>query len=418
VGLTTALNLVGAGHTVRLVEVDDARSSALSNGRAPFHEPGVTQALQTALASTRLTIATVHVASLADVVFVCVGTPMHDDGSADLRDVVAALQQALVYRHEHTALVVRSTLPIGATGELAGSSGWPSRCVFSLPEFLREGSALADSQEPSRIVIGQAARVDEEAVLHLLACVAHMRAPILRASWADAEIIKNASNAYLALKLSLTNELAGLCEEYGANVDTVLDAIGRDPRIGTSYMHPSYGFGGSCLPKELSTIARAGQSRGLTMHVAAAASAANISHQQRFVALIESVLLPSAHSEVALLGLAFKAGTDDVRSSPSLFVGSELLKKAIVVRAYDPQAGENAARVLPKLHVVESLDEAVRGVDAAIIATEWPEFRDADWPRLGRLMRQRVVIDGRRLLRSNEMRRAGFNYFAIGSRRD
>jgi UDPglucose 6-dehydrogenase len=238
--------------------------------------------------------------------------------------------------------------------------------------------------------------------------------PVLVVTVVEADLIKNGANAYLALKLSYANELAVLCEELGADVMNVLDGIGLDPRLGKNYMQPGFGFGGSCLPKDLRSITNVGRDLGLEMHVTSAASKANEDHQRRFALRVQKALPPD-RQRVAMLGLAFKAGTDDVRSSPALRVAELLMASGVEVVGYDPHAAGNARAALPGLHVAATAAEALQGASAAVIGTEWPEFRDLDWASVMPTMADPVVIDGRRLLDGPRMRALGFRYEAIGA---
>jgi UDPglucose 6-dehydrogenase len=294
-------------------------------------------------------------------------------------------------------------------------TGAPPAQVLTNPEFLRQGTALADFLHPTRIVIGRFPEADRATIDLVAGLFDRLAAPLFVVDTASAELIKNGANAFLALKLSFTNEIAILAEEYGADISEVLNGMTIDPRIGAKYMQPSFGFGGSCLPKELTALALAGTSRGLPMHVTTAASAANASSQGRFVARIERALGGLADRHIGLLGLAFKAGTDDVRDSPALAVAARLLDRGAVVRAYDPEAGPNALRRLPALQLAETAEAAVAGADAAVIATEWPDFAALDWASIGPTMRSPLVIDGRRLLDGPALRRLGFRYLAVGT---
>jgi UDPglucose 6-dehydrogenase len=411
VGLATAVGLVGAGHTVHLVETRPDRLAALRDGRSPIHEAGLPAALARAFDQDALDVGD-SVPNDVDVILICVGTPIGPDGRSDLTQLRGALTDL---GDRGIPLVIRSTVPPGGTRSLAEWTGAPTSRLFTNPEFLRQGTALADVAAPSRIVIGRFADADAEA----LACVASLydrfAVPILIVDVNAAELIKNGANAFLALKLSFTNELATLAEEYDTDIDDVLQGIGLDPRIGFEYMRPGYGFGGSCLPKELQALAVAGQDRGLPMHVTIAAAAANGAQQQRFADRIEGVLGGVKGRRVGLLGLAYKAGTDDIRESPAITLASRFLEHGAVVRAYDPQASSNAARHLPGLVTVDTPEEAVRGSDAVVVATEWPIFRDLDWESLRPTMGSPLVVDGRRLLDPNLMRALGYRYIAVGT---
>ncbi len=243
---------------------------------------------------------------------------------------------------------------------------------------------------------------------------AHPGTPLLVMRAEEASLVKNAANVFLALRLTFANEVAGMADDLGVDVGPVLDGIGHDPRIGHAYLRPSYGFGGSCLPKEVRTLSTAGLDRGLPMHLAHAISDANADHQRRFARRIARALGGLEGKRIAFLGLAFKADTDDVRSSPALRLAARLLADGADLRAHDPAAGENARRVLPDLVVVPTAEAALAGADAAVIATEWPAYRDLDWAAIRPTMRRPLVIDGRRLLSETDLRALGYTIERVG----
>jgi UDPglucose 6-dehydrogenase len=345
---------------------------------------------------------------------ICVGTPVGEDGRSDLRQLQSALEASRPLASAGVPVVIRSTLPAGSNDRIVAWAGGDASRIFTNPEFLAQGRALEDFLAPSRVVIGTFPDPDPDALAVIRAVLGADTCPVMVVSVVEADLIKNGANAYLALKLSYANELAVLCEELGADVMTVIDGIGLDPRLGKSYMRPSFGFGGSCLPKDLCSITNVGQALGLDMHMTAAASEANEAHQRRFADRILRSLAPG-RKRVAMLGLAFKAGTDDVRSSPALRVAALLLEEGVEVVGYDPYASQNASAALPGLRLAATAAEALAGAGAAVIGTEWPEFRGLDWGALGPTMADRVVIDGRRLLDGSTMRALGFRYEAVGA---
>jgi UDPglucose 6-dehydrogenase len=415
VGLVSAVGLAGLGHRVELVETDPDRLAALRHGRVPFTELGVQEALTAAVATGDLMILERASETSSEIVLICVGTPIDDRGHADMRAVEAVLVE-LGSLETPPVTVVRSTMPVGTSERLIrdGRVPNPSR-FFAVPEFLRQGSALKDFSRPSRVVIGRPTSADAAAEAMLTELFGVFGAPVRLVTLEEAELIKNGANAFLALKISFANEMAGLAERSGADVGPVLDGIGLDPRIGSSYMHPSFGFGGSCLPKELQTIAMSGLERGLEMHVTSAAAEANVAHQRLFAERIDGIVGGVASRSIALLGLAFKAGTDDIRSSPAIRLGRWLLARDAVVHAYDPAAASKASAALPGLIIHDTAMAALSGADAAVIATEWPEFRDLDWASARRVMASPLVIDGRRILDPKAMRGLGFRYERVGS---
>ena len=265
------------------------------------------------------------------------------------------------------------------------------------------------------MVIGCPANANPGARDELVDLLRPFDAPMLVVTLEESELIKNGANAYLALKISFANEIAGLAERAGADAGPVLEGIGLDPRIGSSFFNPSFGFGGSCLPKELATIAISGRERGLEMHVTAAAAEANQAHQRQFAERIALIVGGVAGRPIAVLGLAFKAGTDDIRSSPAVALAGWLLDHGAVVHAYDPAAAARAADALPGIVIHDTAFGALEGAEAAVIATEWPEFRDLDWARASSVMAAPVVIDGRRLLDPRAMRGLGYTYERVGT---
>ncbi len=415
VGLVTAAGLALAGHRIKLVETAQWRLVALRAGRIPLHEDGLQAAFDEAAAEGRLEILAKPPAEAPDLVLVCVGTPIDDAGRSDLSQLTSALMDVGLLVAAGATLVIRSTLPVGTTRKVVDQAGVPVSRTFTNPEFLRQGTALADFRAPYRAVIGRYPDADLDALAAVIDALVPTGVPTLIVDVAEAEIIKNGANAFLALKLSFANELAGLAERYGADVDAVLDGIGRDPRIGRTYLRPSFGFGGSCLPKELRTVAEAGQMVGLPMQVTAAASEANGSHQRLFVERIAGAAGGLRGRRVAVLGLAFKAGTDDVRASPAVNVVRMLGEAGADVVAHDPEASANATRELPGLAVAATPLEALRGADVAVIATEWPIYRSLDWGEARAAMAHPVVVDGRRLLDPAQMLGLGFDYRAVGS---
>jgi len=415
VGLVSAVGFAALGHAVELVETDPDRLRALRSGQVPFTERGVEEALTAALASGDLTVLDRASRTESEIILICVGTPIDDLGYADMSAVEAVLAE-IGPREPRPITVIRSTMPVGTSQRLFRDGGVADGSrFFIVPEFLRQGSALADFNSPNRVVIGRSRSVDPDAEAVVAELFAVFGAPMRLVTLEEAELIKNGANAFLALKISFANEMAGLAERSGADIGPVLDGIGLDPRIGATYLQPSFGFGGSCLPKELQTIALSGRERGLEMHVTSAAAEANLAHQRLFAERIDTLLGGVAGRSIALLGLAFKAGTDDIRSSPAVGLARWLRAHDADVHAFDPAAGGRASRAVPGLIVHDSAFAALAGVDAAVIATEWPEFKEMDWASARRLMASPHVIDGRRLLDPATMQALGYTYERVGS---
>lgn len=413
VGLVTGVSLAETGrHTVTFVEHNPQRVADLRSGRMPIQEPRLAGAF--ASARDRLEV----VESLAqaegpELVFVTVATPIGEDGESDLSQIASALGD--LRDHPSVDVSVRSTLPPGFSVRMPSLLGRPDGERLSTnPEFLRQGAAMADFARPSRIVIGRYPETSPRHLGLLEAVYAYVDAPKLTVDVAAAELIKNAANAFLALKLSFVNEVAALSESYGVEVEDVLEGIALDPRIGSAYMRPGLGFGGSCLPKELQVVDVAGRRRGLAMHIARAASLVNLEQQDRFAHRVLAELPPSG-GRVGLLGLSFKADTDDLRGSPAVHVARRLSSAGHTVVAYDPAVRPDRARVaVPGIEIMESAAETFIDADAVVLATEWPEFADLDLPSVARTMRRPLLFDGRGLIDPDAAVEAGLAYRGVG----
>lgn len=414
VGLVTAVGLASLGHDVEVVETRPDRLDALLAGRVPIFEAGLQDAFDAAVERGCLRVAPAPTGQ-PEMVMVCVGTPIGSDGRSDLTQLRAALHGLHEILAPDAPLVVRSTLPPGSTRLAVEWAGIPTARVLSNPEFLRQGSALEDFMHPTRIVVGHFPDADPATIARVVSVYDGLDAPVLVMDVAAAEIAKNGANAFLALKLSFANEIASIAEEFGTDVDAVLEGIALDPRIGGLYMRPGLGFGGSCLPKELRALAVSGMSRGLPMLVTNAASEANAAQQARFTGRIARIAGGLQGKTVGLLGVAFKAHTDDVRYSPPLAIARGLLERGATVVAHDPQAAANARRELPELRFVDDPATALLGASIAVIGTEWPLYRDLDWAAIHPTMRTPTIVDGRRLLDGDLLRRLGFRYEAVGT---
>lgn len=414
VGLVTGVGLAATGHDVTFVERSRHRLSELREGRMPIEEPGLAEAY----AANRDRIDVVEYladARDADLVFVCVATPIGEGGESDLSQISSALDDLRAY--PELDISVRSTLMPGFSARLPELLGRADgERISTNPEFLRQGSAMGDFAAPSRIVIG---RFDETSDRHLALIdevYGHLEAPRIAVSVAAAELIKNAANAFLALKLSFVNEVAALSEGYGVEVDEVLAGIALDPRIGSAYMKPGLGFGGSCLPKELQVVDVAGRRRGLAMHIARAAAQVNLEQQDRFAHRVLAEL-PVAQAHVGLLGLSFKANTDDLRGSPAIHVARRLVQAGHMVTAFDPVVRAEAARLaVPGIENAESAEATFTDAHAVVIATEWPQFATLDLAQLAPRMRRAVIFDGRGILDPGLVVAAGISYRGVGRR--
>lgn len=413
VGLVTGVSLAATGrHDITFVERNPARLDELRHGRIPIEEPGLAAAY--AGASARIAVVdSIAGAEDPELVFVAVATPIGEDGESDLGQIISALED--LSRYSHFDICVRSTLPPGFSERIPAVLGRADgERVSTNPEFLRQGSAMEDFAKPSRIVIGRFPETSERHLRLIEAVYEHVEAPRIAVGVAAAELIKNAANAFLALKLSFVNEIAALSEGYGVEVEEVLAGIALDPRIGSTYMRPGLGFGGSCLPKELQVVDVAGRRRGLAMHIARAAAQVNLEQQDRFAHRVLDEV-PAIDARVGLLGLSFKADTDDMRGSPAVHVARRLVQAGHAVVAFDPAVRPERARdAVPGISLVRRAEDVFDGVDAVVLATEWPEFGALDLAALAPRMRRRVLFDGRGIVSPATALAAGIAYRGVG----
>ena len=412
VGLTTAACLARLGHRVVCTDIDGPRIAGLQRGQTPIREPGLDELVADGLDSGDLSFAcgSAEAASSADFVFLCVPTPTGPDGGSDLRFLKAAAAEVGEYLRPGTVLVNKSTAPAGTTQILAQAIGRDDVAVASNPEFLRQGSAVGDFLSPDRVVVGAADRAVAERVAGLYA---GLDTPVLITDPASAETVKYVANAFLAMKLSYANAVAALCEAVSADVDDVLEGMGHDRRIGRNYLSPGPGWGGSCLPKDTRALVEAASVAGYDFALLRGVVDANEAQFARIVGKVAArVPLPGAR--IALLGLAFKAGTDDTRDSPAVEIARRLVEAGATVRAYDPAVPVGAKTVGDGVVVTADAYSACEGAGALVVATEWPEFRELDFDRVANVMDGLHVIDARNLLDRQDLERRGFTYSGVG----
>ena len=410
VGVVTGACFADLGHEVVVRDIVPERIEALQAGRIPFHEPGLAELLERS--RERLTF-TLDAADLAPttLMFVCVGTPPTYSGDADLSAVWNVVDQ-LPEHEERSLLVMKSTVPVG-TGEKVretlDSRGLAHVGYVSNPEFLAEGTAVEDFMRPDRVVIGAFANADGETVAALYE---PLGAPIVRGDVASAEMIKLAANAFLMTRISFINEIANVCEATGADVVKVAEGVGLDHRLGPHFLRAGIGWGGSCFPKDGVALKQLASNSGYHFQLLNAVIEVNELQKRRVIGKLEKHLGKLRGKTIALLGLAFKPNTDDLREAPSLVLASRLLAEGAEVRAWDPVA--DARRLLQGVTFCESALEAVIGADAAVIVTEWDELRSLASAEARDAMKTPVIIDGRNLLDPEETRAAGFTYEGIG----
>lgn len=409
VGLVTGAGLAHLGHTVRLGERDPDRVAALQAGQVPIFEDGLEELLASGRESGRLSFHNDNreAAEGAEFVFLALPTPPGPDGRADLSFVEGVLDELATEVDDDAIFVIKSTVPPGSVSRFArrlADRGSRAR-ITSHPEFLREGRAVGDFLEPDRIVVGAFAPEDAEAVVSLYP----ESVPAVVTDPTSAEMIKYASNSYLAARLTFVNTLANLCEAVGADILDVVDGMGRDHRIGPHFLQPGPGYGGSCFPKDTEALIGVAEDAGYDFQLLKAVIEADHLQRDRIVDKIRQAAGGGLRGRrIAMWGLAFKAGTDDIRESPAVRVARLLTAEGAEVVAYDPEASSD------DVVAAESALEAVRGADVLVVVTEWPEFREVDLTQVRKLMRGHRVVDARNLLDPASVRAAGFDYLGIG----
>ncbi len=412
VGLVTAAGFAELGNEVYCVDVDAEKVARLRRGEIPIYEPGLAESV--AASGDRLHFSTELAPALehARLLFVAVGTPPTYSGDADL-SAVHAVVDAMPANAGH-ALVMKSTVPVGtgqAIRRILDERGKSEFSYVSCPEFLKEGSALADFRDPDRVVVGDVGDWAGDAVVELYS---PLNAPLLRTDIPSAEMIKLAANAFLATKISFINEIANVCEETGADVLEVAKGMGLDRRIGKHFLAPGIGFGGSCFPKDVAALKQLAGNSGYHFQLLTSVIEVNELQKRRVIGKLQKHLGSLVGKRVALLGLAFKPNTDDMREASSLVLAARLQADGARVRAFDPVAEDEARKLMPGVEFADSAIDAVRDVDAIVIVTEWPEFVALDWAQAASVTSGRVVIDGRNCLDPSSVRAAGFVYEGIG----
>jgi UDPglucose 6-dehydrogenase len=422
VGLVVGACLAENGNTVVCVDNDDSKIDALRRGEIPIYEPGLSEMIPRNVAEERLRFSTDLPAAvqLSDIVFIAVGTPQDEDGSADLRHVLAVAEGIGRAMNGFKVIVNKSTVPVGTTGTVrkavAAVTSHPF-AVVSNPEFLKEGTAVEDFLKPDRVVIGAEDERAKAVMTELYSPFVRTGNPVLVMDCASAELTKYAANAMLASRISFMNEIANLCDRLGADVGQVRRGIGTDSRIGSSFLFPGIGYGGSCFPKDVKALIKTGAEAGVELRVVEAVDATNEAQRRSFVPRIAAHLGALEGKVVAVWGLAFKPRTDDMREAPAAAIISGLLEGGAAVRAYDPKASGAARRLFgDRVHFCRRSYEAVEGADALVVATEWNEFREPDFARIKSLMRHPAVFDGRNIYNPRVLREMGFHYEGIGRR--
>jgi UDPglucose 6-dehydrogenase len=437
VGLVTGACLAAAGHEVFCTDIDETRIDQLKAGKVPIYEQHLEEVLKGAVAENKIafTADAGEAIRAGEVIFICVGTPPRESGEADLSAIDHVARQVAKEARTSKLVVEKSTVPALTGVQLQKAMAAYSRGaqlkfqVASNPEFLREGTAVGDFFHPDRIVVGvedenSSAKLREiyrpilekkfHCPVHADRCPASPTGELLVTTINSAELIKHASNSFLALKISYANVISDLCERIGADVEEVTHAMGLDPRIGTQFLKAGLGFGGFCFPKDIQAFIHLSASVGVDFEMLKAAERVNKQRIDKYFEKIRKALWVVKGKRVAVLGLAFKANTDDIRFAPALEVMRRLLEEGAEVQASDPQAIARTKSQFPQVAYFDDPYEALQGVDAALVCTEWQIFRKLDWERAGKDMARRLVIDGRNLYSASKLQQLGFEYYSFG----
>ncbi|MBI4585181.1 MAG: UDP-glucose/GDP-mannose dehydrogenase family protein [Planctomycetes bacterium] len=419
VGLVTGACFADLGNDVVCLDIDADKIRRLEEGVVPIYEPGLAELVKRNASEGRLRFSTDSPPAIAesDVVFICVGTPQADSGKADLSPFFQVAETIARSLRKYTVIVTKSTVPVGTAHRLRHFIKEHTSADFDVasnPEFLKEGAAIKDFQNPDRIVIGADSPRARDLLTRLYAPHARINRPILHVNSQTAELIKYAANGMLACRISFMNALTALCEKYGADIKEIANGIGLDSRIGPRFLQASPGYGGSCFPKDVRALVEMMESHQLNASLFRAIDQVNEQHKKSHLHRLFRWVPDLTGVKVAVWGLSFKPRTDDIRESASLTLIEQLLEHRAKVSAYDPEAAKNAARIIPKIEYAATPYEAVREASAVMVMTEWDVFRNIDLQRVKSLMRQPVMVDCRNIYEPHEMKELGFKYSGVG----
>ena len=420
VGLVVGACLAENGNEVVCVDNDSKKIRGLKRGKIPIYEPGLSELVVRNQEEQRLRFSTSLNRSVkgAQVVFIAVGTPEGEDGAADLKYVIAVAKDLAHAMNGDKVIVTKSTVPVGTSARLREVIRRETTHPFSVvsnPEFLKQGAAIDDFMRPDRVVIGAEDPRAAELMQALYAPFTRTGAPIQLMDCASAELCKYASNAMLATRVSFMNEMANVCELFGADVDKVRRAMASDRRIGPSFLFPGIGYGGSCFPKDVKALIKFARDEGYRSRILESVESVNASQKLRLVEKMQKHFHSFSGKTIGIWGLSFKPRTDDMREAPAVVIIDALLRKGVRVQAYDPEAEATARRIFgDKIDYAPHSYDAVKGVDALAVLTEWNEFREPDFARMRSLMRHAVIFDGRNVFDVEHIRSEGFTYYSIG----
>ena len=420
VGLVAGACFAESGNDVVCVDNNSAKVRMLQKGKIPIYEPGLEELVRRNAAEGRLTFSSALARAVRDsqVIFIAVGTPQDEDGSADLKHVLGVARDIAKAMNGYKVIVDKSTVPVGTSRkveEVVRRETTHPFSVVSNPEFLKQGAAIEDFMKPDRVIIGAEDERAIEVMLELYSPFTRTGAPIMVMDCASAELSKYAANSMLATRISFMNEVANLCEVVGGDVDHVRKAIGADRRIGTSFLFPGCGYGGSCFPKDVQAMIRFAAAAGYKFKILQSVEDVNKTQKTVLFRKMEKQLGSLKGKTIAVWGLSFKPRTDDMREAPSIPMIEKLLAAGAKVRAYDPEATEVAKGIFGnRITYAPSNYDALKNADALVIVTEWNEFRRPDFSRMRELMRAPIVFDGRNLFTAGQMKQNGFSYYSIG----
>ncbi|MFN7914231.1 MAG: UDP-glucose/GDP-mannose dehydrogenase family protein [Vicinamibacterales bacterium] len=420
VGLVAGACLAENGNEVICVDKDASKIATLEAGKMPIYEPGLEEMVRRNTAEARLTFTTnlPTAVQASEIVFIAVGTPQGEDGSADLQHVLGVASEIGRSINKYTVVVDKSTVPVGTAKKVQAAVAAETSVPFSVvsnPEFLKQGAAIEDFMKPDRVVIGADDSKAAELMRAVYAPFTRTGAPIMVMDTPSAELCKYAANAMLATRISFMNEIANVCELVGANAESVRKAVGSDRRIGPSFLFPGIGYGGSCFPKDVKAMLKSAADEGYDFKILDAVEAVN---QRQKSVLVDKILKHFGSVQgktIALWGLAFKPRTDDMREAPAITIVEKLLAAGATIQAYDPEATHTAKRVFgDRITYCAHSYEALQGADALAVVTEWNEFREPDFKKIKQLLKSPVVFDGRNIYAPETMHGLGFQYFSIG----
>ncbi len=421
VGLITGACFAEFGVNVTCVDNDAKKIRSMSKGKIPFYEPGLEELLKRNLKAGRINFTTdiAKAVDLSLVIFIAVGTPPRGDGSAEMKHVEDVAREIAKHLNNYKIIVTKSTVPVGTGNKLRKIISKHQKenidfDIVSNPEFLREGSGIEDFMRPNRVVIGASNPRAVAIMKDLYKPLYLLETPFVITDVKTAELIKYASNAFLATKVSFINEIANLCETIGADVQLVAKAMGLDQRIGSKFLHAGPGFGGSCFPKDTRALLQVARNAKVPLNIIRSVIKANENQKERAVRRIKAAMRPVKGKTIGVLGLSFKPNTNDIRESPSIYIIQKLLKAGAEIKAFDPAAVNDAKKILPSITYCKNAYDTVKNADAVVLATEWNQFRSLNLSRIRKLLKSEYFFDLRNVYEPEKIKKMGFRYYSIG----